>query len=170
MSSIERQDRQQVEDGEVDADQSQKLRKALCPLRRYIAAYADHAYRARDGVVEADLTGHQLPDEPPKEPYYADALLHPEPQSLQGPIAGVDANRPNADDRPPGIFWIGSQSSRILLTLAIPLHDQGYLVTRTLLADEPLKVLPAINGGPIDRDNLIPRLNAHLCRQGTGNH
>src|SRR5215210_9168521 len=64
VPTVERQNGEQVEDGKVYADEGQTLREELHALRGHVTAHPDHAYRARYGVVKADLAGHQLPQEP----------------------------------------------------------------------------------------------------------
>src|SRR3712207_9559517 len=76
VPAVERQDRQQVEECQVQADKGQQLREESLLDRR--SAHRGYPYGPRNVPVEVALPGQKLPDEGHEHPSHPHYLLRSE--------------------------------------------------------------------------------------------
>src|ERR687894_1273766 len=161
---VERQDRQEVEERQVEADDRQQRQEKALRDRR--ARHGGDPDRTAHVLDERLLPRHQLPDELPERGRDLDAPPHSLPEGLDGPVSVLHDNRPDPHERPVGILGVRYELPRDFALLSVPAHDELHPVPRLFLAHALDEALPVCGPLAVDGDDPVALLYVRLVRQG----
>src|SRR5215211_444518 len=166
VPAVERQYREQIEQGQVEADQSQKRQEE--PLVHSGATDRRDADGTGHVLVKILLAGYELPDEDPELDRYLAAALHRQADGLHGPLLGRLHFGTHANERPVFVFGIGPQLpiEGLLRTVA---HDgHAHLLARLPARHLAFESVPTLYPLAIEADDPVagpdPDLLGHRSR------
>src|SRR5215211_4227191 len=158
VPAVERQDRQQIEQGQVDADQGQKLREE--PLLYRGAADGGDPHRSRHVVVQAPLAGDKITHKRSEYAGHPHHLPDRQPQRLQRTVPRRDDLRPDAHQGAVRVAGIRAEPAGERLFAPISLDGHPDLFARTPLCNLAAESFPALYPFSFDSDQPVARLYA----------
>src|SRR5215204_1207259 len=166
VPAVERQERQQVEQGEVQADQGQKLREE--PLLHAGAPDRRYTHRPRDVVVEAPFACDEVADEVAEETRNPHHLPDRHTHGLERPVRSRLYLGPDADEGGIPVVGVGAELPGEGPLLPIPHDGDADLLSRTALLDLAFEAVPALYPGAVHGDEPVARLDADALGHRVG--
>src|SRR5215207_1025322 len=160
VSAVERQDRKQVEQSQVQADQGKKRQKE--PLVDGGAANGSDAHRTGDVLVQILLAGKELPDEYPELDRDLRAPLYRQPDGLYRTIRGRLQLGTHANERPIFILGIRPQLPLEGLLRTVPQHGHTDLLTNVTARHLAFETVPGLYRFAIQAHDLVAGLDPNL--------
>src|SRR4028118_410669 len=122
VSPVQRQERQQVEQRQVEADDRQQRQEESLRHRR--ARHRGYPHGPAHVLHERSLTRYQIPHKRTKRSRGLHAPPHGLPDRLERPIGILDHHGPHPDEGAPGVLGLRDQLPRYLPLLPTPLDDE----------------------------------------------
>src|SRR5215211_2986733 len=159
VPAVERQDGQQVEQGQVDADQGQKLREEA--LLDGGGADGGDAHRPGHVVVDLLLTGDKITHKRSEQAGHPHHLPDRQPQRLQRTVPRPDDLRPDAHQGAVGVAGIGAELAGERLFAPVSLDGHTDLLARTPLCNLAAESFPALYPFSLHSDQPVAQLDAN---------